>query len=247
MSMSLPRRRGGRRGAPLRAARLGPAALAVLAGGLGHWSPAAAQNPSPAQRDPESARIAAEDYPPSAVGESGTVQMRLTVTATGSVSRCEVVRSSGFESLDRRSCVIALNRWRYRPALRDGQPVESLDEEAVDWPPLDGVRRGPLFPAPPQRVYTPAILVAETSAMAVNDYPEVAIRRSQQGTAVLNLAISARGRVQHCVITQSAGSEDLDLMSCAIALARWRFVPATLNARPIPWDMQRRIRWALPE
>lgn len=74
-------------------------------------SPIAGQNPSPR-------------YPPQALrrGESGTVTVRVQIGADGVPSDVAVATSSGSRTLDR-AAQDAVRRWRFRPALANGQPV----------------------------------------------------------------------------------------------------------------------------
>ena len=52
----------------------------------------------------------------------GTVRVRVTVAIDGSVDRLELAESSGDRYLDREA-MEAVRRWRFQPAVRDGQPV----------------------------------------------------------------------------------------------------------------------------
>lgn len=64
-------------------------------------------------------------YPPIArrLGVEGTVTLRLTVATDGRVSAAEIVTSSGREDLDAAAHDWILAHWRYRPALKDGNPA----------------------------------------------------------------------------------------------------------------------------
>ena len=57
--------------------------------------------------------------------ESGTVRLRLTVSAEGRVSAVEVARSSGFDRLDQ-AAADAVRRWRFRPRLVGGVATEVI-------------------------------------------------------------------------------------------------------------------------
>jgi protein TonB len=63
-------------------------------------------------------------------GEQGVVGLVLRVAPSGAVSAVEIGRSSGFPQLDEAAKRAAL-RWRFRPALRDGAPVEGTIRTAV--------------------------------------------------------------------------------------------------------------------
>ncbi len=65
-------------------------------------------------------------YPASArrSGESGTVLLKVLVTREGLASRVELEGSSGSNVLDQ-SALETVKRWRFTPAQRGGDPVES--------------------------------------------------------------------------------------------------------------------------
>lgn len=63
-------------------------------------------------------------YPASALrrGETGEVLLRIEVDSGGRAAAVDIVQGSGSRELDRAALAAARN-WRFRPALRDGQPV----------------------------------------------------------------------------------------------------------------------------
>ena len=66
-------------------------------------------------------------YPVSARkrGIQGKVLLQLSITAEGKVAAVHVMQSSGFRMLDL-SAVNSVKRWRFMPALQDGQAVASV-------------------------------------------------------------------------------------------------------------------------
>lgn len=66
-------------------------------------------------------------YPRDALkkGLQGTVVLRVLVSASGSVLEVDVDSSSGHRELDRAAKQQVASRWKFQPALRDGQPVEA--------------------------------------------------------------------------------------------------------------------------
>lgn len=66
-------------------------------------------------------------YPTRALrrGESGEVLLRIQVDARGVPAQVDVASSSGSRDLDR-AAVAAAQRWRFRPAMRDGTPVAGV-------------------------------------------------------------------------------------------------------------------------
>jgi protein TonB len=65
-------------------------------------------------------------------GETGTVRVRLYVDAAGQVARVEITQSSGFRELDN-ATESYFRKWRFRPALRNGQPVAEQVTTAMTW------------------------------------------------------------------------------------------------------------------
>jgi len=55
-------------------------------------------------------------------GEQGTVGLELSVGADGRVVNVVVARSSGSPMLDA-AARRAVAEWRFRPAMRDGEPI----------------------------------------------------------------------------------------------------------------------------
>jgi protein TonB len=63
-------------------------------------------------------------------GEQGVVRLILTVAPSGRVTQAIIGQASGFPLLDESARDVAL-RWRFRPAMRDGVPVEGTIRTAV--------------------------------------------------------------------------------------------------------------------
>jgi periplasmic protein TonB len=57
------------------------------------------------------------------LGIEGTVTLQLTVGTEGQVTAAEVVKSAGREALDQAARDWIIGHWRYRPALKDGNPA----------------------------------------------------------------------------------------------------------------------------
>jgi protein TonB len=66
------------------------------------------------------------EYPEEAAlnGEHGTVVVLVHISPAGTAAGVDLVRSSGYELLDRAARQAVL-RWRFLPAVKDGQPVAS--------------------------------------------------------------------------------------------------------------------------
>ncbi len=106
-------------------------------------TPAPAANPSQASRLPATADAGPvpvsqppPTYPREALrrGEGGTVRVTATIAADGSVERMDVAQSSGNRYLDR-AALDAVRRWRFKPAMRNGQPVSGTVVIPVNFAP----------------------------------------------------------------------------------------------------------------
>ena len=78
----------------------------------------------------------ATDYPPAArrAGIEGSLSVRFTVRADGSVSGCRVLRSTASAELDATTCRLIERRFRYEPATdASGKPVPESISRTFDW------------------------------------------------------------------------------------------------------------------
>lgn len=90
----------------------------------------------PARARHISGRIVEADYPDSAYerGITGVVYLRFVVAPTGRVSECEVTRSSGNAALDRTTCRLIVQRFRYRAARdSEGRPTSEVIRGEHHW------------------------------------------------------------------------------------------------------------------
>lgn len=82
-----------------------------------------------------SGTISNDDYPAAAIraGAEGTTRVSLSIGPDGRVHSCTVTGSSGHTSLDSTTCSLAQRRYRFQPAIRNGQPVASTYSQSVRW------------------------------------------------------------------------------------------------------------------
>jgi protein TonB len=74
-------------------------------------------------------------YPREAVreGAQGTVMLRVLVDTDGTPLEVSIDKSSGNKSLDREAKQHVLKNWRFRPAMRDGVPVQAYGLVPIDF------------------------------------------------------------------------------------------------------------------
>ncbi len=80
--------------------------------------------------------ISVEDYPAAALRQrqEGAAVIRFRIDTEGRVRDCTVAISSGFPLLDRASCRLTEQRFRFRPAQdADGSPTEDERLQTVGW------------------------------------------------------------------------------------------------------------------
>ncbi|HEY0116846.1 MAG TPA: TonB family protein, partial [Allosphingosinicella sp.] len=79
-------------------------------------------------------RILAADYPRGANGHQGTVAVRISISAAGTVAGCAVTGSSGNQVLDATTCRLIRERFRFTPA-RDsaGNPIPDVKGWQQRW------------------------------------------------------------------------------------------------------------------
>lgn len=108
--------------------------MAISAFLLPFLAAAAAATPQAAVM--EGGWISQADYPADALraGQQGTVQARFLISPEGSVSKCEIAKSSGATALDARTCELVIQRFRFA-AARDasGKPVEQWRAQMISW------------------------------------------------------------------------------------------------------------------
>ena len=78
--------------------------------------------------------VTAADYPSESIkaGQQGATSLRYVVLEDGSVGGTQILRSSGFARLDQAAETIVKSRWRFKPAMQNGRPVqEALTAEVV--------------------------------------------------------------------------------------------------------------------
>jgi len=76
-----------------------------------------------------------DDYPQGAIRKEaqGVTGFRLTVGPDGRVIDCTVTSSSGSPELDDATCKLVSRRARFKPAMQDGQPVQSSYSNRIRW------------------------------------------------------------------------------------------------------------------
>lgn len=82
-----------------------------------------------------SLEVSEDDYPAASLRaeEEGVTAIAISINVQGKVDNCNVAASSGFPKLDEKTCQIALRRFRYKPALKNGVAVASTKTQKIRW------------------------------------------------------------------------------------------------------------------
>lgn len=80
-----------------------------------------------------------------------------------------------------------------------------------------------------------------------SDFPTVALRGGDRGAVFFALTVSPAGKVEHCEIMDSSGSNLLDARTCSLLKARGRFRPARDDeGKPVTGVFRSLANWVMP-
>jgi len=105
------------------------------------------------------------------------------------------------------------------------------------------VQPAPTNTAPPAQPDTGAAGISSTHSTP--PYPALARVAAHQGTAVLQIVISAEGNVASANVIQSSGFPELDQAAVTWVVAHWKYKPALQNGQPVPSQAQAAVKFDL--
>jgi protein TonB len=83
--------------------------------------------------------------------------------------------------------------------------------------------------------------------VTTDDYPTAALREGREGLVGIDVAIDEKGKVSHCTVTASSGSDLLDQATCRLYARRAHFTPALDDAgKATVAHRADRVRWQIP-
>jgi TonB family protein len=194
--------------------------------------------------------------PPPPMGDY-RYEVRLAVGPQGRVLLCSVSSSTGLATLDAAICPQLKAKARFKPGLNDeGQPmptVEFLSGRLRRIAPATAPVASPPVPPPPVRCPDSRVTGPMVAEPCMADrwfydgsYPQAARLAGHSGTVGYVLEVGRDGRVESCRIDDSSGHASLDRGTCALLMARARFVPAQdVDGSPMPWTYRGAIEWQL--
>ena len=77
----------------------------------------------------------AADYPEESIKlrETGVTRLRYLIGTDGTVKAVEILESSGHLRLDGASAAMVIERWRFEPAKRNDQAIETWESTRIVW------------------------------------------------------------------------------------------------------------------
>jgi TonB family protein len=166
-------------------------------------------------------------YPPLAQQAriQGTVRLEVLIAADGAVKQVRLISAHPMLA---GAVLEAVKKWRYRPTLLDGEPVEVLTQVEVRLPP--GVVAPEAEAAPAYRVSEGVkrpVLIHKVEPV----YTQEARDAKLEGKVVALIEVGADGVIRNVEIVKPLG---MGLDEKAVeALRQWRFQPAEKDGQPV--------------
>jgi protein TonB len=161
--------------------RLAMNSLAFIATCIAVAGPAGAATPQPPHPLGNPGNWAnSEDYPPGPLrrAEEGVTGFTLTIRPDGTVSGCEITKSSGSDDLDQTTCTLITERARFEAATDDhGRKVAGTWSSSIRWQIPEG---DPL----PQPIDVVISMLVDKNGKATDCRIERAVGQVPEGTIV---------------------------------------------------------------
>ena len=172
-------------------------------------------------------------YPQMSVitNESGTTLLEVEIGPEGTALTAEVVNSSGSLRLDEAAAEHVKSVWRWIPAMQDCKPMNVRTRVSVAWDLKD---------APDTDSPRPPLIILGRA-----DYPPGALTRREQGDLIVMFILTANGRVERAKIHTSSNFAELDDQALSLITTRYRWVPATMDGKPVNSPMLVAVSWKL--
>ncbi len=179
-----------------------------------------------------------------AAGVSGKVTLRAVIHRDGTVGDIKVLRESPGGFGFGRAAIDAVQQWRYRPAMKDGCPVDVYFRVVVNFQLAGTAGSGgevvplPVGEARGGKVLTPGVdgvtkpeLIPGTRVRPV--YPEAARKLKAEGYVILRAVIRRDGTVGDLkVLKEEPGGFGFGRAAIR-AVRKWRYRAATKDGRPV--------------
>jgi len=179
-------------------------------------------------------------------GIQGSVTVKYTVTREGKVVQPAVLEGEPQGVFDE-SVLRSIRRWRFRPAIRDGKPVDVViiatvefairsseetgeSDETEDF----GARVVAVTPKPRADAYDLSEVDKPPRAIERTDpmYPAAALEKGISGQVTLRFIVTKEGNVIEPSVIEGDPPNIFDSSALA-AIRGWQFRPATKDGQPV--------------
>lgn len=173
--------------------------------------------------------ITEADYPRESrtEGAQGRTRVRVSVNSLGKQYRCEILTSSGLESIDKASCAVVMKKAIFEPARDElGVPIVGQIFMNLNW----RVNKSR---------YPRATTVLPDVAFSVKNLPDDA----QYALVTLSVLVDLAGSMSHCSVVVSSGIPAIDTIACPTFLKDAVLKPA-LDETDMPTKSVQLVRVA---
>ena len=162
----------------------------------------------------------------------GSVEMTTVIGLDGKPADIKVVRSLD-PGLDK-NAIAALEKWRFKPAMKDGKPVRMLVTIEMTFALRDDRVFDKTFAA-----VRPPVVISEVRPTHTPEAKQARI----EGVVELEGVVGVDGKLSQIVVVKKL-DPGLDGQAVAAAM-QWTFRPATLNGRPVPYRVTLELTFTL--
>lgn len=179
-------------------------------------------SPGPAHRPPDYPRI------PRMLEQEGKALFKVCVDTNGTTTEVGLAGSSGHDLLDRAARNYLEDDVHYRPAMRDGMPVDYCRNEVVIW-----------------EIPDEGLAPATDNTVTLDDYPPESVENNEQGRVIVNTCVAADGHIDEVRLVQSSGYPRLDNAAIIAVTADFRYSAAMQGDTPVRACFDQPIDWNL--
>jgi TonB family protein len=186
-------------------------------------------------KSPEQVSCEELEYPREALKAGimeGTVWVQALIDKQGKVRKAQVLKSSGYETLDD-AAVKASYRCEYVPAYQDDKPVAVWISYRVNFLADDQEKPDTADEQLPSSTdFVPVTIYPEQVSCEEPEYPKEAKNAGQQGTVWVQALVDKHGKVRKAQVQKSSGHEILDDAAVKAAYL-CEYKPALQDGKPV--------------
>lgn len=177
-------------------------------------------------------------------GIQGRVLLNLVISKTGAIKSVQIMESTGSATLDAQA-VVAAQELTFKPAMKDGQPVESEMKLPFKFK-LQNEPNTARKEKLDQVTSEPEPIGGIGSVLKNIIYPAEAKKEGRSGMTVLSIQVSENGTVLKVSVAKSSGFTDLD-QAAMDAAQKIQFRPALKDGKAVTADVMLPVKFKLGE